>query len=139
MTKGGKREFGEAIPKINDYLKTRRLFERMKKMDDMLGRIKTLLENVPGIQYAFIYNSFAKNLEDHEPEVDIVVLGGPDLLEMNEVISKAEEKMGRPFLITSYTIREIQERIRVKDEAILRALKGPKIMLLGNEEELRRL
>jgi len=47
--------------------------------------------------------------------------------------------MGRPFLITSYTIREIQERIRVKDEAILRALKGPKIMLLGNEEELRRL
>jgi hypothetical protein len=142
MTKEDKRESGEAIPKINDYLKIRRLFERMKKTDEMLeriGRIKTSLEKVPGIRYAFIYDSFVENLEDHEPEVDIIVLGGPDLGEMDEVISKAEEKLGRPFLITSFTVREFQERIKVKDQAILRAVQGPKIMLIGDEKELRRL
>ena len=79
----------------------------MMKMGDMIERIKTLLENVPGIQYAFIYNPFRRDLEDHEPEVDVVVLGGPDLAEMDEAISKA--------------------------------LKSPKIMLLGDEEDLRRL
>jgi hypothetical protein len=31
MMKEDKRGSGEAIPKINDYLKIRRLFERMKK------------------------------------------------------------------------------------------------------------
>ncbi len=137
MTKEGKRESGEATPKINDYLKVRRLLERMKQVGDMLERIKTLLENVPGIQYAFICDSSAKNLEDHKPEVDIVVLGGPDLGEMDEGISKAEEELGTSFLITSYTLREIQERIRVKDEPISRALKAPKIMLLGDEKEMK--
>ena len=139
MTKEGKRESGETTPKINDYLKVRRLLERMMKMGDMIERIKTLLENVPGIQYAFIYNPFRRDLEDHEPEVDVVVLGGPDLAEMDEAISKAEEELGSPFLITPYSVRKIRERIRVKDEAISRALKSPKIMLLDNEEELRPL
>ena len=41
MTKEANRESGEAILKIYDYLKIRRLFERMKKMDDMFERIKT--------------------------------------------------------------------------------------------------
>ena len=44
MTREGKRESGEAIPKINDYLKIRMLLERiMKKVGDMIERIKTLL------------------------------------------------------------------------------------------------
>jgi len=109
----------------------------MKRTDGVAEEIKMALENVPGIRYAFICDSFANNPEDHEREVDIIVLGGPDLVEMDEVISEAEEKLGRPFLITSFTVREFQERIKVKDEAILRTLQGPKIMLLGNEEEMR--
>jgi len=40
MTKEGKRESGEAIPNTNDYLKIRRFFKRMKKMDDMPERIE---------------------------------------------------------------------------------------------------
>ena len=65
-----------------------------------------------------------------------MVLGGPDLVEMDEVMSKAEERIGRPLLITSFTVREFQERIKVKDEAILTAFKGPKTMLIGDEEEM---
>jgi hypothetical protein len=38
-----------------------------------------------------------------------------------------------------FSVREFQERINVKDKAILRILQGSKIMLLGDEEELRRL
>ncbi len=107
----------------------------MKKTDSMPEEIKRALEIVPGIRYAFIYNSFAKDPENHD-EIEILALGSPDLVEMHEVVSEAEEKMERPFLITSFTVREFQERIKVKDEAILRALKGPKIMLIGDEEEM---
>lgn len=109
----------------------------MKRTDGVAEEIKMALENVPGIQYAFMYDSFATNQADHGREVDIIVLGGPDLVEMDEVISWAEERLGRPFFITSFTVREFQERIKVKDEAILRALQRPKIMLLGNEEEMK--
>jgi len=102
-----------------------------------MEEIKALLEKVPGIRFGFIDASLVKNQGDRESEVDITVLGGPDLVEMDEVISQVEEKLGRPFFITSFTVREFQERIKVKDEAVLRALKGPRIMLLGDEEEMK--
>lgn len=108
----------------------------MKKTDDV-PEIKTSLKNVPDIQHAFIYGSFAKNPEDHEHEVDIMVLGGPDLVEMDEMILNEEKKLGRPFSIFSLTVREFQERIKLKDETVLRALQGPKIMLLGSQEEMK--
>lgn len=106
-------------------------------MDDVIEEIKALLEKVSGIRFGFIDASLVKNQGDPESEVDITVLGGPDLVEMDEVISQAEEKLGRPFFITSFTVREFQEGIKVKDEAIIRAFKGPKIMLLGDEEEMK--
>jgi predicted nucleotidyltransferase len=109
----------------------------MKRTNGVTEEIKMALENVPGIRYAFIYGSSANNPEDHEREVDIMVLGGPDLVEMDEAISEVEERLGRPFLITSFTVREIQERIRMKDEAILRVLEDLKNMLLGDEEEMK--
>ncbi len=136
MTNEDKRESREAIPSINDYLDIGRLYERTKIID-VPERIRTSLEKVPGIRYAFIYGSFSKNPEDHEREVDIMVLGGPDLVEMDEVILNAEEKLGRPFSIISLTVREFQERIKLKDETVLRALQGPKIMLLGSQEEMK--
>lgn len=111
----------------------------MKRTNGMAKEIETALKNVPGIQYAFMHDSSIGNPEDREREVDIIILGGPDLVIMDEVISKAEGKLRTPFLITSYTVREFRERIRAKDEAILRILQGPKIMLLGDEEGLRRL
>lgn len=110
---------------------------KMKKRDEVAEEIKTALENVPGIQYAFIYDSFANNSEDHGSEVDIMVFGGPDLVEMDGVITEAEGRLERPLVITSFTLREVQERIKVKDKAILKDLKGPKIMLLGDEEEMK--
>ena len=110
----------------------------MKRTDGVAEEIRMALEKIPGIRYAFVYNSFASNRKDPEGEVDITVLGGPDLVEMDQVISEAEERLARPFSINSYTVREFQERIKVKDETLLRALKGPKMMLIG-DEEMRRL
>ncbi len=108
----------------------------MKKTDGMPEEIKGALEIVPGIQYAFIHNCSVTDSENRD-EIEIIVLGSPDLVEMDEVISGTEEKAGRPLLVTSFTLTEFRERISVKDEAALRTLQTPKMMLLGNEEEMR--
>ncbi len=110
----------------------------MKKMDRVPDTIKTALKNIPGIQYAFICDSPTPDTSDHEFEVDIVVFGGPDLAEMDDVITNVENHLERPCLITSFTIREVQQRIRLKDEAILTLLQLPKIMLIGNEREMKK-
>ena len=97
--------------------------------DGVAEKIKVLLEKVPGIQYAFIYGSYAKNPKNQESDVDLMVVGGPDLAEMDEIISRAMRNLKRAIYITSFTVREFRERVEVKEEFILEALKGPKIML----------
>lgn len=110
--------------------------QEMKKMDEVPEKIKTALKNIPGIQYAFIYNSFIQDTKNSEGEVDIMVLGGPDLAEMDDVLTNVESRLERPCFITSFTIREVQQRIRLKDDAILETLQFPKIMLVGDEREM---
>jgi len=106
----------------------------MKNTNGVIEVVKAFLEKVPGIQYAFIYGSYAKNPDNQESDVDLMVVGGPDLVEMDEAISRAGMELKRALYITSLTVREFRERIEVKDESIWEAFKGPKIMLIGREK-----
>jgi predicted nucleotidyltransferase len=108
----------------------------MKNTNGVIEMIKAFLEKVPGIQHAFIYGSYAKNPYDQESDIDLMVVGGPDLVEMEETISRAGMELKRAIYITSLTVREFRERIEVKDESVWEALKGPRIMLIGREKEM---
>jgi hypothetical protein len=111
----------------------------MKKMGSPTKAIKTFLEMVPGVQYAFIYGSFPKRLRNPEGEVDLMVIGGPDLGEMDQIILKADEELKRAISLTSFTVREFQERAKVKDKLVSKALNRTKIMLIGDGTEMGRL
>jgi predicted nucleotidyltransferase len=113
-------------------LPSRRNIE-MKGTHRIAERIKELLEKIPGIQCAFIYGSYPRNLKHPEGDVEIVVVGTPDLVELDESISNVEEDLGMPIDITSFTVREFQERINVRDPLVSRALKGPRITLIGED------
>jgi len=108
----------------------------MKNTNGVIEMIKALLEKVPGIQYAFIYGSYAKSPDNQESDVDLMVVGGADLAEMDETISRAGMELKRAIYITSLTVREFRERIEVKDESVWEALQGPRIMLIGRENEM---
>jgi predicted nucleotidyltransferase len=108
-------------------------------MESAAETIKTLLDKVPGIRYAFIYGSFPKRPKNSEGEVDVMVVGGPELAEMDQMISKAEEELQRAINLTSFTVREFRERVKVKDRVVLKALRRPRIMLSGDEKEMERL
>ena len=108
----------------------------MKNTNGVIEVVEAFLEKVPGIQYAFIYGSYAKNPDNQESDVDLMVVGGPDLVEMDEAISRAGMELKRAIYITSLTVREFRERIEVKDESIWEAFKGPRIMLIGREKEM---
>ena len=108
----------------------------MKNTNGVIEVVKAFLEKVPGIQYAFIYGSYAKNPDNQESDIDLMVVGGPDLVEMDEAISRAGMELKRAIYITSFTVREFRERIEVKDESVWEALKGPRIMLIRGKNEM---
>jgi predicted nucleotidyltransferase len=70
----------------------------MKNTNGVIEEIKVFLEKAPGIRYAFIYGPYAKNPENQGGEVDLMVVGGPDLVEMDETISRAGMELKRAIL-----------------------------------------
>jgi len=67
-----------------------------------------------------------------------MVIGRGNLDEMEEMISQAENQLRRTVNITSYTLKEFREKVGLKDPFILNVLREPKVMLIGNKDEIRR-
>lgn len=59
------------------------------------GLFKKELENIPQIQVAFIYGSFAQNKETANSDIDIFIIGRPKEQKLNQVISSLEKQLGR--------------------------------------------
>ena len=100
---------------------------------DIPGRIKASLEKIPGIYWAFTYG------EGLAEEIDLMVVGEPDLQELDDIISQTEKGVGRAIDVTAFTLKEFRARWRAKEPFILEAVKGPKIMLIGKEKEIEAL
>ena len=117
------------------------IFEEMKglilKTAGVAGVIQSALEKAEGLKYAFIYGSFARNIEKPESDVDLMVIGKGHLDEIEDILSKIEQRLGRTVNIIFYSLKEFREKINSKDSFIKTVLNSPKIMLIGEENEIR--
>jgi len=102
------------------------------------GTIKASLEKVPGIKYALIYGSFAKKIEKPESDVDLMVVGKGHLNEIENILSEIEQQLGRTINLILYSSKEFLEKLNSRDSFLRTILSSPIIMLIGDENEIRR-
>jgi len=96
------------------------------------GRLKGIIENIKGIQLAFIYGSYAANKENASSDVDLLIVGKPSEEELLKKIESAEQVLGREINYNIYPTAEFKEKRRKSDNFITNILKRPKIILKGN-------
>ena len=85
----------------------------------------------------FLYGSFAKNQENPQSDVDLIIIGKTDLDEIEDAISKVERKLGRAVYTTCYSLKEWRKKTGLKDSFLQTVVSSPKIMLIGDENEIR--
>jgi predicted nucleotidyltransferase len=83
-------------------------------------------------------SSFAMGTERAESDIDVMVIGGISLEEVLAILRGPEETLSREINVSLYDLQEIQRRVKDSDPFIMEVLGGSKIMLIGNEDELRR-
>lgn len=103
------------------------------------GSIKEKLAELKGVRYAFIFGSVAKNTENIASDIDLIVVGKMNLDLLNDLISKIEADLKREINYTCYTNEEFEDKIAAKDGFLRNVLKDKKIMLIGKEDEFKRL
>jgi len=106
------------------------------KTTGIQGLLKEALERLKGIETAFIYGTYATGKESESSDVDIMIIGKPDLTELNEVISDLEEKLNREINYMCFDQEEFKERRKAGNAFINEVLSGEKIMLKGSDRAI---
>jgi predicted nucleotidyltransferase len=94
------------------------------------------LSSLPNVKAAFIFGSFASKSEKETSDIDVMIIGKPDVSLLNEKVRELEQRLKREINLSVYSWREYQAKKRAKRGFIIDLLKGPKIMLIGREDDL---
>ncbi len=100
---------------------------------DILG---CALQDQPDIHSAFIFGPAARQKERPPGDVDIMIIGAPDLKAAARRLSEASRRIGRRIKPHVLDKSELIARKESRDPFILQVLEAPKIFIVGNENDL---
>jgi len=98
--------------------------------------LKKALYSIKNIDSAFIYGSFAAKHEKPTSDIDLMILGNPDIYSLNEKIAGLEKKLKREINLTIYSEDEYKVKKEDNSSFIKDLLNKPKIMIIGDENDL---
>jgi predicted nucleotidyltransferase len=115
-------------------------FEELKglvlKTSGVAGRIRASLERLAGIEFAFIYGSYAKGEEKADSDVDLLIIGDVDMDRLDSILEKLEKMLGREINYVLYSRKEFRAKKKAKDGFLMDVLSDKKIMVVGTENGL---
>ena len=106
--------------------KTTGLGQAILKSSPKLGKIK----------FACVSGRFARHMPRLKDMVDLLLVGDIIMPQLTELVREQEAKLSREINYTVMTTDELEYRKTHGDPFIDRILKGSRIMVIGDEEEL---
>jgi predicted nucleotidyltransferase len=118
------------------------IFDEMKRIFlkfEMLDEVISKGLSKENIKYALIYGSFAKGVESATSDIDLLVIGNVDEDSLIKSVSKTERISGREINFVLWKEEEFLERVRKNIPLIKEISKTPIMMIVGDEDEFKRL
>jgi len=91
------------------------------------------------IRVALVYGSVARGEENQRSDIDLLVIGDIAFTEVVKALRSAQETLGREINPTVYPEEEFRSRVSEGHYFIQNVLNGPKIFVIGDEDDLKRL
>jgi DNA-binding transcriptional ArsR family regulator len=114
-------------------------------MDKTVGAVAVVRSTLSGlagegrIDIAFIYGSVASGTYDAFSDVDVMIIGEIKLSEIIPALRVAQDRLGREINPTIYPGEELRMRLTDREHFVTQVMDGPKIILIGSENDLERL
>ena len=106
----------------------------MQKTSGIIGRLTSALQGAKGIDFAFVYGSFAKGTENAESDIDLLIVGDIDLDKLDRIFVGLEKSFGRTVNYVLFNKREYEAK---KDDgnAFLHDVRSKdKIWIIGKND-----
>jgi len=104
---------------------------------DVLAEALRSVENQ--ISLAFVFGSLARGEQQSSSDVDVMLVGGVGFADAVRILHPAQEILQREINPVVYSLDEFQRRATSGDSFIREVLSQPKLYIVGNEDELRKL
>ena len=82
-----------------------------------------------------MFGSIATADETSGSDVDLMVIGGLGLRKLTSLLSGVTERIGREVNSHIMTEAEYQKRVKAKDHFVTHVLDGPKLFIVGTEND----
>ena len=91
------------------------------------------------VSLAFIYGSVARQEEEAQSDIDLLVVGKVTLEAVLEELREVEAALGRAVNPTVYSVQEFRSKLRGGNHFLTSVVRGEKVFLIGDEDELRKV
>ncbi|MCL4366462.1 hypothetical protein M1437_04515 [Patescibacteria group bacterium] len=119
-----------------DYVYYKELLSLVAKSTGLGGNFIKNKAKLGKVKFAFLSTRFVKYTPASSEDVDLLVVGSIVLPELQAIISDEQAKREAEINYSFMDEAEFKFRIKRRDPFILRVLMQPKIMLIGDEDEL---
>ena len=130
------------------------VFYQVNQLSPVFAEMRTLVSKTVGIfnvlcsaleqladrvTIAFVYGSVARQEEKSESDVDLMIIGCVELDDVLARLSDVETTLGRAVNPTPYSEDEFKKKLGEGNHFLNAVVKGDKVFLIGNEDELRKM
>lgn len=133
----GNQVFYQANPQCPVFKELKTLIAKTSGIGDTIKAV--LIPIQKQLRIAFIYGSIASGQDQSESDVDIILVGKTPSLKVIGLLRPLQEPLGREINSTVYTPDEFKKKISEGHPFLKRVLNAPKILLIGNENDLNKL
>lgn len=119
-----------------DYRYYRELISLVAKTTGLGGNFLKHRVNLGKVKFAFLSTRFVKYIPSSSEDVDLLVVGNIVLPELQAIIADEQARREREINYSFMDEAEFRFRVKRRDPFILRVLIQPKVMLVGDEDEL---
>lgn len=119
-----------------DYTYFRELLSLVAKSSGLGGNLIKNRGKLGKVKFAFLSTKFVKGVSSTQDQVDLLVVGNIVLPELQSVISDEQAKKETEINYSFMDESEFKFRVRRRDPFILKVLIQPKVMLIGDEDEM---
>ena len=110
------------------------------KTGGLVDTLRNALAPMAGqLKVAFIYGSIARGEEGPRSDIDLLVVGNVAFEDIVANLQAAQKSLDREVNPTVYPLDEFKAKMRANHYFLASVLKGSKIYLIGDENELIRL
>jgi len=104
--------------------------------DSLGGALAPIAKNV---NISFIYGSVARGEETRRSDIDLLIVGDVSFSDVVVCLQSSQKELGREINPTVYSSAEFRTKLRKNHHFLTSVVNGPKIYLIGDENELGRL